>query len=536
MNLKKAAQYYDSPEYKQKLIARMTQMKNCADDDFHRARMMLDVWAADPIEFIETFLFLKIPNYQNAIKPFFMFDYQKRIIFKLLEAENDTKEHIILIDKPREMGITWVITAYYLWRWLFTANWSGFILSRTESEVDDGSTSPDNSIFGKIRWLMSKCPEFLFPESFTPKGKKGTNTDMSLKILNPLLQSSINGSSTNQNAGRSRRYSISFIDECFFIENFLQVMRSLESVSRVKVLVSSSRQGRQYEKFKDMCEANGDYIHLDWQDHPWKDQEWFEQLQKRAEADPEVLREAVVSYSIDKKSQYYPQIDQAKVESIEYDPKRPVYISMDIGRGDLTVLVWWQYNGASFNVIECYSNKNKDIDWYAPFMNPEINYDPDAYRTEYQKKLLEKIKKWQKPKAWFGEQAHFSKTMPTNRSCADGLLKYGIRLLYNSYATTYEPRRRAVIQILPMTVFNKDSDSVMELYDALMNSRYSNVVAPTSVQSVLKPVHDPEISDFRCAFENGACNLPRVLRLQRNEPRTEEGRNLTNQLMRYMRI
>lgn len=529
-------EYYDSPEYLAKAKQRVQQLRSCADDEFHRARMMLDVWAADPIEFIETFLFLKIPNFQNAVKPFFMFEYQKRIIRKLMEAEQDNKEHIILIDKPREMGITWVITAYYLWRWLFTPNWSGFILSRTETEVDDGSSSPDNSIFGKIRWLMARCPAFVFPEGFSAKGKKGTNTDMMLKIINPVMQSSINGSSTNQNAGRSRRYSISFIDECFYVEKFFEVMRSLESVSRVKVLVSSSRAGRGYDRFREGIEAAGDYIHLTWEDHPWKDKEWFENLEKRAIADPEIMREAVVSYSIDKRSQYYPQISEAKIEPLVYDIQRPIYISMDIGRGDLTVLIWWQYNGISFNVIECYSNSNKEIAWYAPFINPELQYDEEDYPTEYQKKLLKKVRGWKKPSAYFGEQDHFKKTMPTNRSCADTLIKLGIRLLYNSYATTYEPRRRAVIQILPMTSFNKDSESVMELYDALINSRYATVVAPTSDQSVMKPVHDPEIADFRSAFENGATNLPRVLRLQRGEKRTEEGRSLTNNLIRYLRI
>lgn len=535
MNLNRVNEYYNGPEYIKKLKERVMMLQDCTQDEFKRARMMLDVWAVDPEAFIEQFLFLKIPSYQNAIKPFFLFDYQRKIIRKLLECEQDTKEHIILIDKPREMGVTWVITAYFYWRWLFTPNWSGFILSRTESEVDDGTASPDNSIFGKLRWLMSKSPAFLFPEGFSAKGKKGTSTDSMLKIINPAMQSSINGSSTNQNAGRSRRYSVTFIDEFFFIEQPMTILRALESVSRVRILASSAKPSRQLEKLKDVIEEAGDYISLTWQDHPWKDQEWFDALQKRAEADPEILREAVVSYSIDKRSQYYPQIDEAKIDSVEYDKTRPIYISMDIGRGDLTVLVWWQYNGASFNIIECFYGKNHSIEWYAPFMNPELAYNPEHYVTDFQKKMLARVRSWRKPTAWFGEQDHFKKTMPTNTSSADVLIKLGIRLLYNSYAVQYEPRRRAVIQILPMTVFNRDSDGVMELYDAMVNSRYASVVAPTSPQTALKPVHDPEIADFRSALENGAVNLPRVLRLQRAEVRTPKGRDLTNTLMRYLK-
>ena len=156
MNLKLVDQYYDSPEYLTKLRARAEQLKECYENDFHRSRMILERWSVDPVEFIETFLFLKLPNYQNAIKPFFLFPYQKQIIYKLLEAEQSNEEHTILVDKPREMGITWIVAAYFYWRWLFTPNWSGFILSRKEDEVDQGDNNPDASIFGKIRWMMVK--------------------------------------------------------------------------------------------------------------------------------------------------------------------------------------------------------------------------------------------------------------------------------------------------------------------------------------------------------------------------------------------
>lgn len=536
MNLRLVDKYYNSTEYIEKLRSRAKQLEMAAGDDLARSRMILDVWAVNPIEFIETFLWLKLPNYQNALKPFFLFDYQKRIILKILEAEQDTQEHTILIDKPREMGITWLIAAYYYWRWLFTPEWSGFILSRTESEVDDGSTSPDNSIMGKLRWLMARTPKFMLPEGFQPKGKKGTSTDMVLKIMNPAMKTSINGSTTNASAGRSRRYSITEVDECFYIEHFDEVYRSLESVSRVKLYISSARKGRRFEKFKDMCEAKGDYINLTWRDHPWKDDEWFAELQRKAQYDPEIMREAIVDYTIDKASQYYPQINEATVAPLQYDETRPLYVSLDIGRADLTVLIWWQYDGNNFKAIECFSSKNHDIEWYAPFLNPQLTFIEAAYPVESHLRFLKRLRAWKKPSAWFGEHDHFKKSMASNRSCADVLAKHGIRLMYNSYAINYEPRRKATSAVLPMTIFNENSEYVNELYDAMVNSRYASTVAPTSLQTVLKPVHDDEIADYRSAFENMAVNLPRVLRLQRSETRDERSRTLTDSIMRYVKI
>ena len=359
MNLRLVEEYYNGPDYLRKLRARAEMLRKCSEDPFFLQEQILNVWAVDPIRFIEDFMFIKLPNYHNAIKPFFMFDYQKKIILKLMDSEQSLGEHTILVDKPREMGLTWIVCAYMTWRWLFTPQWSGFILSRTESEVDDGSTSPDNSIMGKIRWSIERLPPFIMPEGFQAKGRKGTSTDMNLKMQNPVMQSSINGSSTNTSAGRSRRYSFTFVDECFFIENFSSVYRSLESVSRVKLFASSSKEGSKFKKFTEMVAAKDDYISLKWSDHPWKDAEWFKELERKAEFDPEIMKEAVVSYAVNPKSQYYPQIKDAKLAPLVYDKNKPLFCSLDIGRGDLTVIIWWQYDGGSFKIIECYSSRNK---------------------------------------------------------------------------------------------------------------------------------------------------------------------------------
>lgn len=527
--------YYNSDEYLRLLQARAKILKEVSESEFHRARLVLDVWSSDPIAFIETFLFVKLPNYHNAIKPFFLFDYQKKIINHLLLCENSNEEHTILIDKPREMGITWTILAYCYWRWLFTPNWSGFLLSRSEAEVDDNSVSPDSSLFGKLRWLQSKTPKFLLPENFRPRGKKGTDTDMSLKLLNPALQTALIGSTTNASAGRSRRYSMTAIDEAFYIENFKQVWRSLESVSRVKVFFSSAKQGKIFKDFAKMCEEKGDYISLTWKDHPWKDLEWYNEKLRMAEFDPEVMKEVEVSYAVSREAQYYPQISEATIAPAEYDPTRPLYVSLDIGRADLTVLIWWQYHHGRFYIIECYSNKNRDCEWYAPFLNPELAYNSDKYKTEVQQTLLKKVRSWKKPAYYFGEAAHLIKVMPTNRSIGDEFYKFGIRLTVNNNAIQHEPRRRATSAILPLTVFNENSDYVMELYDAIANSKYANSVNATSKGTTLKPVHGSDgTSDYRSAFENGAANIQRILFRQRSE-KTEATSALARSIHSYLK-
>ena len=256
------------------------------------------------------------------------------------------------------------------------------------------------------------------------------------------------GSSTNQNAGRSRRYRFIFVDECFFIENFLTVWRSLQSVARVKVFVSSVKQGRVAEQFKDMCKERGNYITLSWQDHPWKDQAWFDDKMKLAEFDPEVTKEIEVDYSVNIRDQYYPEVRQALIETVNYNDALPVYVGLDLGKQDLTVIVWAQFAGNYLDIIECYSSFQKPLDWYVPFLNPEtMPPDPSRY-NEPQLLTLARVRRFRKPRAYFGEQAHFTKAMGMNMSAAQILMKNGIKLLCNPYAVKYEPRRHATSMLL----------------------------------------------------------------------------------------
>jgi len=540
MNLKKVEQWFQSPEYRRKLNARFEALQKMQDSEYERARMILDIYSVDPVAFIETFLFVKLPNYNNSIKPFFMFEYQKKIVQKLWECEQDRIEHTILIDKPREMGITYIILAYFYWRWLFTPEWSAFLLSRSQDEVDKGETSPEGSLFGKLRWMTDLMPPWMLPDSFAPKGKKGTSTDREMWYMNPQLKSSMTGSTTNANAGRSRRYGITFIDEVFFIENFQQIIRSLESVSRVKVLVSSAQPGRQFEKFKDMCDSRGDYISLTWKDHPWKDQEWYDALEKKSEEmdDPEIMREAVVQYSIDPKSRYYPQITQAEVSKVGYDPNRPLYIALDTGRSDFTVIVWCQYTGSKFNIIECVANKNRDGEWYAPFINPSLDYNPEHYKMNYYKTVLDKVRKWKKPNYAFSGLDIKAKKFPLNKSTEEYMYDFiKMKITVNNYAEDHNSRRMASARILPLSVFNEDSQGVMDLYDAIANSQYAAATKSTSKTSTTKPVHGTDGgSDYRSAYEYLACNIIRIVRMQKIEPRSGPVEDMVGALQKYLRV
>lgn len=551
MNIKRIEEYYDSPEYLKKLQSRAENVRLCAADPMARGRMILDVYAVDFERFCEDFLFLILPEYGDKIKPFFLFDYQKEIIHKIENAELSYDNMELLVDKPRGMGITWLIVAYFYWRWLFTPNWTAFILSRTETEVDDGTASPSNSIFGKLRWLIKHTSKFLVPEGFEAKGKKGTSTDSTLRIINPVMGSAIMGSSTNANAGRSRRYSVVLIDECFSIEHFNDVWKALQSVARILIFVSTTKAGINYKRFKDMCEKAGNYVSLTWRDHPFKDEEWYEEQKLKAEFDPEVMKEIDVSYAISVASQYYPQVAQSILAPARYEPNLPLYVGLDFGKNDFTVIVWVQFSGNNIRVLECYSNNQRPPIWFAPFLNPELeltdggaNYTPEPLKepervftySPKQIELMARVRGWKKPMGYFGEVAHMQKSTADHRSVADILGRKGIRIIANNYAIEHEPRRHATSSLLPRTVFNDESEGALNLYDAIMNSRYKKAGSSEAVS--MQPVHDEEIADYRSAFENLCVNIGRIFKHQRRE--TQEGEvkqnNFAANLIKYLRV
>lgn len=57
-----------------------------------------------------------------------------------------------------------------------------------------------------------------------------------------------------------------------------------------------------------------------------------------------------------------------------YDGLLPVYIAMDIGVNDLTVIIFFQIAHGEIRIIDYYEDKNKDVDFYAKFLLQDKKY------------------------------------------------------------------------------------------------------------------------------------------------------------------
>src|ERR1035437_5342967 len=106
MNILRMQEFYNGEEYLNKLRARAETIQLLNADPLTRYETFKQIYANDFEKFCEDFLFLIIPEYGDAIKPFFLFEYQKEINEKFKLAEEYGGDVEILVDKPRGMGIT----------------------------------------------------------------------------------------------------------------------------------------------------------------------------------------------------------------------------------------------------------------------------------------------------------------------------------------------------------------------------------------------------------------------------------------------
>lgn len=66
--------------------------------------------------------------------------------------------------------------------------------------------------------------------------------------------------------------------------------------------------------------------------------------------------------------------DNRCLQSSLFDALLPLYVSMDIGVNDLTVIIFFQVAHGEIRILDYYEDKNKDVDFYCKFLLQDKNY------------------------------------------------------------------------------------------------------------------------------------------------------------------
>lgn len=442
--------------------------------------------------------------------PFILYPFQE----ELIEWLNDrvARQEDGLIDKSRDMGVTWTILAWILHGWLFRPGFVALIGSAKEQLVDNRTVS---SLFGRIDYMLDRLPGWLLPVGFNPKRHR-----QKLKLVNPENGNVIEGDSATGDFGRQRRATVIFCDEAAFWPNFSETWAAISESTRTRIACSTPFF---MNAFGQMVHS-GKYPHLrlHWTLHPKKDQAWYERQKQRMSAE-DLAREVDISYSGSDEGKVYPTWANVPKGIYPRNPEWPLYVSWDFGL-DETAIIWWQRDPVTGDVqmIDCYSNRNKPIDFYVPFVTGAMPPESKYQYTEREKAKIALHATWGLP-IHFGDPSVVQRSAAQGISVADVLRQFGIHVVTNFKARDFRTRKVATELGLRNLAVHIDPEGIADctpVDEAMTLAHYPRRNQDAQfVSDVTLPVHDGT-SHYRSAVEYFFVNLPPLAgqRARRRQP------------------
>lgn len=166
--------------------------------------------------------------------------------------------HDALIQKSRDMGASWLIVALFQWYWQFRPSTTFLELSRKQSLVDRRGDM--DSLFEKHRYMLRWQPEWLRPRRMK---------DTLLHLENLDSGSTIEGESTNENAGQASRKTAILLDEFARVANGDEIDLATADTSSCRIFNSTpSGPNTQFTRIYRAKRAR--IITLPWWRHPDK--------------------------------------------------------------------------------------------------------------------------------------------------------------------------------------------------------------------------------------------------------------------------
>lgn len=190
----------------------------------------------------------------DPIVPFIPWPYQEEALLAIDEAID--AQHPLLIQKTRDMGVTWKVLVAMFRRWRFFPMQKFLLASRVEDLVDARGDS--DSLFWKVDFLLSMLPTWMKPPI--------ERTAMHLN--NMENGSTFDGSSTNENLGRGGRRTAVMYDEFAAVQSAAEVHSASASLTDCPIYVSTHKGIG--TRFYELSKSSMPKITLHWTRHPKK--------------------------------------------------------------------------------------------------------------------------------------------------------------------------------------------------------------------------------------------------------------------------
>lgn len=261
------------------------------------------------------------PRLSQPHQPFVLYAYQEKTVLDLYAAIVQGED--LLIEKSRDMGISWIVLLVFQYLWLFSEGANFHLGSRKLETVDrKGDIS---TLMEKLRYNMDWLPFWMKPDGMT----SGNQNDNLLRLINPNNGNVITGESSNENFARGGRYKAVLFDEFPFwpTQDAAYASAGQSSPCRIVVGTPYGKQNRFAElRFSGQIKI----LSLHWSQHPYKDSDWYEK-QKTRLSEEELARELDINYHLSLKDRVFRNFSQANKGNYSYLPGYRVIRAWDFG-------------------------------------------------------------------------------------------------------------------------------------------------------------------------------------------------------------
>lgn len=472
-------------------------IKRCDKDKALQA-YFTEMCRRDPLFYINTFIWTYDPRTENKNLPFVTYEFQNKALKELEAAYNKPED--ILIEKSRDMGVSWLTLAWIHHKWRFQDGFNALVGSYIEDLIDSKDDLATH--FGRLKSINDMMPKWLMPKGWNPKCQSY------MKMINPENNNAVTGQAPTERFSRQGRYSLIWVDEFAFWDRARSAWNSMGDATRCRV-VSSTPFG-ELNKFAELANKSRiKKVTLHWKLHPHKDQTWYEAEKDRRTVE-EIAQELDINYKTSLTNRVYPEFcDRNFLEHEPYKPEHPLYISWDFGLDDHTAILWLQRDPSdgTVRIIDSYQKSGFMIDYFVPFVTGEIKTGNYIYSDD-ELALIAKHKRWQEA-THYGDPTGNSKNQTSNNSVIGQLKAHGIYVNTNYQEFDLKTRIHKTKLLIRRLLVDKDQ---YEFIEAIQGSRYpQRSESSQATGPITKPVHD-WTSHFRTALEYFAVNESNVIK------------------------
>ena len=290
-----------------------------AENSAESRQAILDLCKDDILWFFKMWLFTSDPRKQPSDLPFIPYGYQEQFIKDTFQAIQRGED--ILVEKTRDMGVTWCTLGVFLYCWLFY-NYNFLVGSRVEGKVD--TIGDMDSHFERIRYMIKALPVWMTEQLGYKEAQSGY-----MKIYKDN-GASIVGESMSPNFSRQGRYKGILLDEFAFVDKAELIWRSCGESSPCKIVVSTPNGS--YNFFANLRKSGKiKVLTFHWKLHPEKDEAWYAKKKEEKSA-KDLAQEIDINYSVSAGEAFYKGFSRGlHLRRMNVSNARDLVLSFDYG-------------------------------------------------------------------------------------------------------------------------------------------------------------------------------------------------------------